>query len=95
MDRVIYRYSFPKSVPLDDVESALFLAILGAQCMVGECRVRLDSPHLFDRSKRACVIDAGTPAGSVVALLLCGLLQHELGGDAFQVKRVEPQEIHT
>jgi hypothetical protein len=95
MNREIYRYLFTPSVPLDEVEATLLLAIWGAESLLGESQVRLDSTHLLNRAKRACAIDAGTPAGRAVNRLFVGFLQREFGGDAFQVRRVEPQEAHS
>jgi hypothetical protein len=97
MTRDIYRYSFPPPVPLDEVEATLLLALWGAESLHGESQVRLDATHLLDRDRRACVIDAGTPAGRDVNRLFVGYARREFGDDAFRVERLEarphqPQE---
>jgi hypothetical protein len=100
MIRDIYRYSFPPPVPLDEVEATLLLAIWGAESLHGESQVRLDATHLLDRDRRACVIDAGPPAGRDVNRLFVGYVRREFGDDAFRVERVEartyqPQGAHA
>src|SRR5262249_25132157 len=94
VDRDIYRYLFSRSVPLDDVEATLLLAIWGAESLLGESQVRLDSTHALDRAKRACAIDAGTPAGRAVNRLFCGYRRRVLGPDSSRGKPLKPRGCH-
>lgn len=91
MTKDIYRYSFAPPVLLDEVEATLLLAIWGAESLHGESQVRLDAAHLLDRTRRTCVIDAGTPAGRDVNRLFIGFFRREFGDDAFRVERIEPR----
>jgi hypothetical protein len=84
----IYRYSFPSTIPLDDVEETLLLAIIATESLHGESQVRLDSAHLFDREQRACVIDAHTQVGRDLSRLFTGFVTREFGANAFSVERV-------
>lgn len=85
----VYRYSFSDPTSMDDIESALVLAIWGAESLHSESQVRLDAGHFLDRERRACVIDAGSPVGMDVNRLFVGFVRRELGDEAFQVDRVD------
>jgi len=89
MNRDIYRYVFVELVALNDVQATLDLALLGAQCLHGESRVRLDARYAFDSDKSAFVIDASTPVGQSLNQLFVGFVRREFGEDAFRVERVD------
>ena len=100
MTEGVYRYTFAPDTPLEEVEASLLLALLSAESLHGESQVRLDAAQYFDRDRRACVIDAGTPAGRDLNRLFVGYLRREFGDDAFRVERVEartqqPQRAHA
>jgi hypothetical protein len=102
MGKELYRYSFEPDVPPEDIESSLLLAILATESLHGEAQVRLDAGHVFDPTKRVCVIDANTPVGRDFNLIFVGFLRREFGEDAFRVERVnepsqhqQPQEVQT
>jgi hypothetical protein len=86
---LVYRYTFPPGVPIEDVEAALVLAVLAAESLYGESQARLDAAHAFDADRRACVIDAGTAVGRDVNRLFTGFLTREFGPGSFKVERVE------
>lgn len=88
MTQEIYRYHFTSETPIDEVESTLLLAILATESLHGESQVRLDAAHFFDPTKRACVIDAGTPVGRDLNRLFTGFIDREFGPEAFTVERV-------
>jgi len=89
MERSIYRYVISESVLLEDVEATFDLALLGAQSLHGESRVRLDARYVFDADKRAFVIDASTAVGESLNQLFVGYVRQEFGEDAFRVERVD------
>lgn len=97
MQTDVYRYDFEKTVPTEDVEAALLLAIWGCEALHGEAQTRLDAAHYLDSAKRACVIDAGTLVGRDLNRLFVGFINREIGADAFQIERInqhtqQPQE---
>ena len=94
MSTELYRYVFTDSVPLEDIEASLMLAVLATESLHGEAQVRLDAAHYLDPAKRACVIDAGTPVGRDLNRLFAGFVSREFGADAFEVERVEGQPNH-
>lgn len=89
--RAVYRYEFGPTVCLDDVEVALVLSIHGIEALCGQAAARLDVRHVFDREKRAVVIDAGTDAGHDFAKLFVGFVRREISESAFTVKRIDGQ----
>jgi hypothetical protein len=101
MNREVYRYVFASSVAFAEVEASLVLAIMAAESLHGQTRVRLDAAHAVDADKRSCVIEASTLVGRDLNRLFIGFVSREFGPDAFKVERVDtmpshqPQEMHT
>lgn len=94
MTKDIYRYSFRRHVPLEDVEATLVLALMGAESLHGEAQVRLDAAHFLDSERGACVIDASTSVGRDFNRLFVGFVRREFGVDAFTVERVDAFPTH-
>lgn len=88
----IYRYSFGPSVPFEEVEASLVLALMATESLHGQAQVRLDAAHAAD--KRTCVIDASTPVGRDLNCLFIGFISREFGEDSFQVERVDEHHHH-
>jgi hypothetical protein len=92
MSRTLYRYRFAKKAPPKDAEDTLGLAILAAEGLVGQARLRLDFRYAMDVDNRACVINATGVAGYIVACIFTSLLTHEFGIDAFTIERLDTCE---
>ena len=88
MNRVIFRYNFSVDANMDDVESALVLALLATETLHGESRVRLEAAHAMDSDDHTCVIDADTAVGRDLNRLFVGFVRREFGEDTFHVNRV-------
>ena len=91
-----YRYKFDPSIPFEDIEASLLLAMLSAESIHGESQVRLDASHVIDAEAHACVIDANTAVGRDLNRLFTGFIRREFGEGLFRVKRVEavtPSEL--
>ena len=86
----IYRYTFAATVPLDELEGTLLLALWGSESLHGEATLRLQPCHCFDPDQRKCVIDAGSRHGRDVNRLFLGFASREYGAEAFRVERVDP-----
>lgn len=102
MTRNIYRYTFAPDVSLEDVECTLLLAFWGTESLHGETQVRLEVGCLLDKQRRACVIDAGSPAGQDLNRLFIGFIRRELAASAFRLERFtesnpihQPEEVHV
>jgi hypothetical protein len=89
MSKVLYRYTFMRDAPIDDIEASLVLAILATESLHGEAQTRLDAAHCFDSEKRSCVIDASTAVGRDLSRIFGGFLSREFGPESFCVERVE------
>jgi len=89
VSRDIYRYRFERDVPMREARESLLLAVLAAECLHGESRVRLDADYRFSRQKRTCVIDATTDVGRDISRIFTGFAIKEFGEDAFQVERLD------
>ena len=84
-----YRYKFRDEANLLEAESTLHVAILAAEGLFGEARVRMDAGYVIDPSIRTLVVDASTAVGQVVCGIFTALVLREFGQDAFNVRRVE------
>ena len=88
MDRELYRYNFDPKVPFREIEESLLLAVLAAEGIHGRSLVRLDASFSLDRTKRSCVVDAGTEVGRSIVRIFTGFVSHEFGEEAFKVERL-------
>lgn len=87
----LYRYRFAATVPIEEIEATLLLALLAVESLHGESQTRLDAAHHFDAEHRACVVDAGTAVGRDFNRLFVGFLRREFGEDVFRVERLFKQ----
>jgi hypothetical protein len=90
MFREMYRFEFRDDIPVEEARATMQLALVAAESLLGETRVRLDALHHFDVEGRACVIDASTPVGADLNRLFTGFISREFGAKAFTVKRLAP-----
>ena len=60
MTKELYRYEFHESADPDEIESTILLAVIAAESLHGQSRVRLETSYSFDAENRVCVIDATT-----------------------------------
>ena len=93
MENRIHRFKFTERVPIADVEQTLHLAVLAAESMYGRPRVRLNASFFLDKGKRSCVIDTANEVGRDVSRIFTGFLTHEFGDGAFEINRIETQEV--
>ena len=84
-----YRYQFAPEAPAREIEETLHLAVLAAECLHGQSRVRLDASYFMDAEKCTCVIDAGTDVGRDIVRIFTGFAIREFGEDSFSVRRVD------
>ena len=89
MNREVHRYEFEASVPTDEIESTLLLAVLAVEGLHGTSRVRLDAKYCFDTEKHACVIDGDTVVGQDISRIFTGFAIREFGEATFTVCRAE------
>lgn len=91
-NRTTYRYTFKKRVSIDEVQDTLILSIIGAECLHGRNRIRLEGRWLLDKQRRTCMIDGSTQVGEDIARLFTGYLSREFGEKSFDVRRRLPSK---
>lgn len=82
-----YKYEFGEGSDLRDVEDTLLLALLAAEGIFGEARVRLDGGYRIDREARMAMVDAATAVGQIVNAVFTAFAVKEFGRDGFTVRR--------
>lgn len=83
-----YRYQFREGVDGRDVEDTLLLALLAAEGVFGEARVRMDGAWSTDREARTVTVDAATPVGQIVSAVFTVFAGKEFGRNAFSIRRL-------
>jgi hypothetical protein len=89
MNRDVRRYVFKASIPAPEIENTLLLAIVAAEGLHGQSRVRLDAAYSFDADKHAAVIDVGSEVGLDVCRMFTGFAIKEFGAGSFSVSHAE------
>jgi len=89
MPQLVYRYTFAESVPAEEVEVTIVLAIIATEALHGAAQARLDAAHAFDAAARTVAIDAATQVGRDLNKLFAGFMAREFGPDSFTAERVE------
>lgn len=88
MRKDLFCYEFAATVPADEIEATLALAVVAAESLHGETSVRLDCGHAFNADCRSCVIDAYSVVGRDLNRLFAGFVSCEFGATTFTVERV-------
>jgi hypothetical protein len=90
MTRLAYRFEVDASVPLDEAEMSLHLAMIALEGLFGRAGVRLDARYRLDAAGRAIVVDGSTPLGESLVRVFAALLIREFGDECFVVRRISP-----
>lgn len=88
MQKEIYRYVFKHDVSMREAESILHLAIVAAESLFGEPRVRMDASYAIDARTRVCVVNGAGTVGRSICRVFTGYLTCQFGPDAFSIRRV-------
>jgi hypothetical protein len=89
MNETTYRYLIAESVPIEEVEITLLLAVIAVESLHGASQARLDAVHSFDAATRTVSIGAGTEVGADLNKLFAGFLVQEFGATSFTVQRLD------
>ena len=92
MIRSIYRFSFDKTVSMDDVEKALALSTIVIEAIYGESAMRIDGIFSVDSKARTCIIDRQTDLGCDLAKVLIGFLRLSMNDGSYDVEQDETQD---
>lgn len=79
-----YSYRFQPDVNLDDVDSALLLAMFATESLHGQ-QAFLDHNLEFDRDERKLFVEARTDSQKDFNKVLVGFLRAEFGDEGFDV----------
>lgn len=88
MQCTVLRFTFDNRIDLSDAEATLHLAILAAEGLYGEARVRMDFAYFADPAHRVIHLDSGSQSGDAVARIFTIFAAREFGDRAFAVRRV-------
>jgi hypothetical protein len=89
MGQTVFRYTFDRDIPLEEVEASILLAAMGCEGLHGPIDAMLHAGYFLDKSKRACVLDASSPIGRDFNRMFTGFLNREFSADAYCVELVE------
>ncbi len=87
MSDTVFRFSFRAGIDLTEVEATLQLAIVAAEGLFGEARVRMEVAYHVDAPRSMILIDGRTGAGDAVVRIFTAFVTREFGEDAFHVRR--------
>lgn len=87
MSDTVFRFSFRSGIDLTEVEATLHLAIVAAEGLFGEARVRMEVAYHIDAAHSVILIDGRTAAGDAVVRVFTAFTTREFGEDAFEVRR--------
>ncbi len=83
------KFTFKRNVGQNDLERHLSTAIVTAECVFGQAKVRLNAGYIATNSK--AVIDVASPVGEHIAEVFTGLLIKEYGETSFTVERIRDE----
>lgn len=89
MKNVLYRYRFDWHEDFQDARATLLLAVLAAEGLYGQARVRMDARYAIDPAILVLMIDAGTDVGEDINAIFTAFILREFGSDCLHVRRVE------
>ena len=92
----ICRFRFSGDMEREAVEAQLAQAVLGAECVFGQARVRISVAYVMSDDGGRLAIDVSNEVGEHVAQLFTGLITRQFGEEAFSVERIGGNhEKHT
>lgn len=87
-----YKYRFLSIEAMQEAERTLRLAMVAAEGLYGESRVRMDAHYVTDESICTIAVDASTDVGQDVAAIFTIFVTKLFGQNRFLVRPVE-QEV--
>ncbi|MFA5143961.1 MAG: hypothetical protein WC522_07360 [Candidatus Omnitrophota bacterium] len=81
------KFKFKKGITKKLIESQIAIAVVTAECMFGQAKVRLNAGYVV--SKNRAVIDVSNKVGEYIAQVFTGLITRQIGEDKFTVDRVK------
>lgn len=88
----ICKFSFKHHISRKTLEERIALAIVTAECVYGQAKVRLHAGYTAADGK--AVIDVSSDVGEHVAQVFTGLMIKLLGEDSFTLERIAKEPRH-
>ena len=85
---VQYKYTFLSAGALQEAEKTLLLAMVAAEGLHGESRVRMDAAYSVDEARFTIAVDTSTVVGEDIASIFTAFIAKELGQNKFFVRRL-------
>ena len=84
---MVFKFNFPNGINKSIVEQKIAEAIMSAECMFGQAKVKMYAGYAISDNK--AVIDGASDVGEYVAQIFTGIMTREIGDDSFTVERVK------
>ena len=84
-----YRYKFLSISAVQEAAKTLLLAMLAAEGLHGEARVRMDADYAVDPALFTIVVDTASVVGEDIAAIFTAFVTKELGQNKFMVHRLD------
>ena len=84
----ICRFRFSDEIEREAIETQLAQAVVGAECVFGQSRVRIGAAYVMADDGKQLAIDVSNEVGEHIAQLITGLITRQFGEDAFSVERI-------
>jgi hypothetical protein len=86
----ICKFSFKQPLRKEAIEERIALAIITAECVFGQAKVRLHAAYSAADDK--AVIDVSSAVGEHIAQVFTGLMIRHLGEESFRIERIPTKE---
>jgi hypothetical protein len=86
----ICKFSFKRPLSKEAIEERIALAIVTAECVFGQAKVRLHAGYTATADK--AVIDVSSAVGEHIAQVFTGLMIRQLGEESFTIERLTAKE---
>lgn len=87
----ICRFKFKEGISSELIESKIALAILAAEGVFGQAKVRLNAAYIVSKNK--AVIDVSNEVGEQIAQVFTRFISEEVGEKKFIVDRIKSKDL--
>ena len=81
------RFMLPEGSERNELEASVARALVDAEHIFGQARVRICAAYWFSKDGRQVLIDVSTDVGECIAQIFTGLVTSEIGECTFTVNR--------
>jgi len=88
----VYKFKFLSGPALREAEKTLLLAMVAAEGLHGEARVRMDATYVVDKDLNTIAVDTSSRVGQDIASIFTAYITKELGQGKFIVRRQSQED---